>query len=188
MTSGSVQLRWPRDAQHRAFLAGLGLLNQAPSLTRQDLLALHTRLLPPTNPSRGRFRDAPVRIRFHGVTHWQPPAAADAVERVTGTLDRASRAVADGCRGDPMKAAAARAWSEITELHPFADGNGRVARSVASWMLVNGGYALLMDPGLYCHARRDEYFLALDSKAQDPALWRGFFDGVVGHCFRRAPE
>jgi hypothetical protein len=54
-------------------------------------------------------------------------------------------------------------------------------------MLIKGGYALLMDPGLYCHARRAEYFLALDSKVQDPGPWRAFFDGVVGHCFRKAP-
>jgi hypothetical protein len=51
-----------------------------------------------------------------------------------------------------MKAAAARAWFEITDLHPFGDGNGQVARSVASRMLIRGDYALVMDPGLCCHA------------------------------------
>lgn len=187
MTVASVQLRWDRASQHRAFLAGLGLLDRSPALTLDVLLALHTILLPPGNPCRGRFRDSPIQIRFNGVTHWQPPTAADAIERVAGTLDRITLEVFDGLRGEPMKAAAARAWFEITDLHPFGDGNGRVARSVASWMLIRGGYALLMDPGLYCHARRAAYFLALDSKVLDPRPWRAFFDGIVEYCFRKAP-
>jgi fido (protein-threonine AMPylation protein) len=87
-----------------------------------------------------------------------------------------------------MKAAAAQAWFEITDLHPFGDGNGRVARSVASWMLIRGGYALLMDPGLCCHPRRDAYLWALDSKVLEPTPWHTFFDGVVEYCFRKAPE
>ena len=179
-----VQLRWDRARQHRAFLAGLGLLDEAPALTSEVLLALHTVLLPPTNPACGRFRDAPVAIRFNGVAWWQPPDAADAVRRVAATLDRANDAVAEGQRGEAMMAAAATAWFEITDLHPFGDGNGRVARSVASWMLVRGGYALLMDPGLYCHARREEYFRALDSRVRDPTRWQEFFERVVSHCFR----
>jgi Fic family protein len=188
MTAGSVQLRWDRASQHRAFLAGLGLLDRAPTLTLDVLLALHTVLLPPSNPYCGHFRDSPIQIRFNGVTHWQPPAAAEAIERTADTLARITLEVSDGRRGEPMKTAAARAWFEITDLHPFADGNGRVARSVASWMLIRGGYALLMDPGLYCHPRRVAYFRALDSKVLDPRPWRTFFDGIVEYCFRKAPE
>jgi Fic family protein len=187
VNTAPVQLRWDHASQHRAFLAGLGLLDNEPVLTLDVLLALHTILLPPSNPARGRFRDAPIQVRFNGVTHWVPPDATEAAARTTVTLERINGVVAAGERGDSMKAAAAVALWEITDLHPFADGNGRVARSVAAWMLTRGGYALLMDPGRYCHERRAEYFRALDSKVLDPAPWRAFFDGLVAWCFRRVP-
>lgn len=188
IASAPVQLRWHGEAQHRAFLASLGLLDREPELTLDSMLALHRAVLPPTHPYRGRFRDTPIQIRFNGVTHWCPPPAPIAIERTAEALERVNGAIASGCRGPAMREAAGRALWEITDLHPFADGNGRVARSVASWMLTRGGHALLMDPGIYCHQRQADYFRALDSKRLDPTPWSRFFAELVGYCFREAPR
>lgn len=181
---GPVQLRWDRAGQHGAFLAGLRLLNRAPRLDLETLLELQTVLLPPSNPARGRYRDAPIQVRFNGVTHWRPPPPEEAVRLTAGTLERVNAAISSRLTGGAMKACAARALFEITDVHPFEDGNGRVARLVASWMLTRGGYALLMDPGLYCHERRDAYYHALDSKRLDTRPWTQFFEELVAHCFR----
>jgi Fic family protein len=180
-----VQLRWHRTRQHAAFLAGLRLLNHAPELTMGVLLALHTILLPPSHPDRGRFREGPIKVRFNGVARWEPPTATEALRLTEQTAGWINAAVSEGLHPETARASAARALFEITDIHPFCDGNGRVARSIASWLLIRGGYALLMDPGVYCHDRRDDYYRALDSNNLDPAVWRDFFDELVGYCFRR---
>jgi hypothetical protein len=95
MTAAYMQRRWDRASQHRAFQGGLGLLDPAPVLTLDVLLALHAVLMPQSNPCRGRFRDSPIQIRFDGVTHRQPPTAAEAVERTTPTLDRITLEMSD---------------------------------------------------------------------------------------------
>jgi Fic family protein len=179
-----VQLHWSAADQHAAFLGGLRLLNHTRRLSLDALLELHVILLPPTNPQRGRFRDQPIQVRFNGVTHWRPPLAVEAVERTASTLERVNTVMAAGLVPETARGCAARALFEITDLHPFADGNGRVARSVASWILIRGGFALLMDPGIYCRRRVDDYYRALDSKRLDPTLWEQFFDEMVGYCFR----
>jgi Fic family protein len=185
VTGAPVQLRWHRGRQHAAFLEGLRLLNHAPELTMDVLLSLHTILLPPSHPDRGRFRDGPIKVRFNGVARWKPPPASEALGLTERTAGWVNAAVGQGLDPETAKANAARALFEITDVHPFRDGNGRVARSIAGWLLIRGGYALLMDPGVYCHDRRDDYYRALDSNNLDPAVWRGFFDELVGYCFRR---
>ena len=45
----------------------------------------------------------------------------------------------------------------VSEIHPFADGNGRVARVMMNAELVNGGMSKIIIPTVY----RDDYLLAL---------------------------
>jgi Fic family protein len=175
--------RWDLATQHRAFLGGLGLLDRAPALTSDVLLALHEMLLPPTNPHRGRFRTGPTKVWWNGVGR-EKPDPATALALTQQTLQRINLEIRAGLSGAVAKSSAARAHLDITDAHPFGDGNGRVARSVAAWILWRGGYALLMDPGLHCHQRNGEYYRAVASHCVDPRPWERFFDQLVERCFR----
>ncbi len=149
------------------------------------LLALHTVLLPPSHPRRGTFRDGPLVVRFNGVIQWRPPPAEEALRRTEQTLDWVNACVRNGMTADRALDRAARVLFEITDLHPFPDGNGRVARTLATWLMLQGGWALLMDPGIYCHERREDYYRALDSHSLDPTLWPRFFGELADYCFVR---
>ncbi len=192
MTSGATQrpaptvrLRRDRADQHRALLRSLRVLGRAPVLTLELMLELHTVLLPPSHPDRGRFRDGPVSVRFNGIVQWVPPPAEVALARTQASLDRVAAALAAGLEGEAAVDVAGRILFAITDLHPFPDGNGRVARALATWVLLQGGWALLMDPGIYCHDRRAEYYRALDSHSRDPTLWPRFFAELTAFCFVR---
>lgn len=45
----------------------------------------------------------------------------------------------------------------VTEVHPFDDGNGRIARIMMNAELVNGGSSKIIIPTVY----REDYMLAL---------------------------
>jgi fido (protein-threonine AMPylation protein) len=84
--------------------------------------------------------------------------------------------------------------SEIVYLllhaHPFADGNGRVARAMGTWVLLREGYELSSDVRLFCHERRERYFEAVSAREESPHRsepWTQFFEELVGHCFTLAP-
>jgi Fic family protein len=177
-----IQLRWDRAGNHSALLASLRLLNQACELDMPVLLSLHEILLPPSHPYRGRFRDSPLVVRFNGIVHWRPPPADEALRLMRATLVWINTSVKEGVTGD-ARDCAARVLFQTTDIHPFFDGNGRVARTLATWLLIKGGYALLMDPGSYCHQHRTAYYKALDSHSLDPTLWPKFFSQMVDYCF-----
>ena len=185
MSTTTVQLRWNRAAQHRALLRSLQLLNGTSELTMASLLALHEILLPPTHPDRGLFRDGPLVVRFNGIVQWIPPPVEETLRRTQETLDWVNACSREGLTPERAQDRAARVLFEITDLHPFRDGNGRVARALATWLMLGGGWALLMDPGLYCHARVGNYYRALDSHNVDPALWPRFFAELTDYCFVR---
>ena len=102
------------------------------------LLALHDRVLGGRYESgAGRFRTGPVQI-VHAKTGrvvFEPPPA----EEVTG-------AVAQVCglamRKSAEHPAILAAWLHVAlaSVHPFRDGNGRVARVVASLAIYRGGF------------------------------------------------
>ena len=97
----------------------------------------------------GGFRDHHVRIGPHRTT----AAPEDVAALVEETCGRAG----DGA--EPTLLAAARLHMELTLIHPFQDGNGRIARLAASVMLMAAGYRStlltaveqhpLVDPGAY---------------------------------------
>jgi fido (protein-threonine AMPylation protein) len=122
-------------------------------------------------------------VRFNGIVQWRPPPAIEALRLMRATLAWINSRVREGVTGTDARDCAARVLFQITDIHPFFDGNGRVARTLATWLLIKGGYALLMDPGSYCHQHRVAYYKALDSHSLDPTLWPKFFAQMVDYCF-----
>lgn len=103
------------------------------------IIAVHDRILAGNwAAGAGRFRDGPTYV-VNSDTHevvFEPPNA----ERVPELVDSACNAMQ---RGHEHPAIAA-AWIHvaIAAIHPFRDGNGRVARALASLAMHRGGFKL----------------------------------------------
>jgi hypothetical protein len=93
----------------------------------------------------GSFKQTPNRA---GDTHFVDPAY------VRGTLRKGMELYAD--LGAGLQRAIFLMFL-ITEVHPFVDGNGRIARIMMSAELISAGRSTIIIPTVY----RDDYLLAL---------------------------
>jgi Fic/DOC family len=94
------------------------------------------RLLAPSASKVGRVRSAPAMVLLGSkVVYRAPdqPVARLQVGRLLRWLGRTAQSV------HPLPRAA-EAWARLNIAHPFTDGNGRVARALATWILVSAGY------------------------------------------------
>ena len=107
-------------------------------ITVEGILRLHrllmAGLLPPTHV--GAFKRSRNVIMSAGRVVYEPPgpgAAGPGTEALVQWLEAATRSA------HPIIASAC-AHYEIARLHPFLDGNGRVARALATWVLYHRGF------------------------------------------------
>lgn len=107
-------------------------------ITVDGILRLHrlvtTGLLPPAQV--GAFKRSRNVIMSAGRVVYEPPgpgAAAPGTEALAQWLEITANAT------HPIIASAC-AHYEIARLHPFLDGNGRVARALATWVLYHWGF------------------------------------------------
>ncbi|MGD1056122.1 MAG: Fic family protein [Solirubrobacteraceae bacterium] len=124
------------------------------------LREVHRRIMrgrPETGP--GDYKETANRA---GMTHFVHP------ELVTGTLREGFTAYQTLAAGLPR---AIYAMFLVAEVHPFTDGNGRVARMLMNAELSAAGLCRVMVPMSY----RDEYMSALRALSQNDnpiPLWR----------------
>ena len=136
----------------------------------------------------GRLRDGAAVVRLDGLP-WlvAPPAAA--ARRDTEILVAALSARL--AEHPPVSASmlAADALAILTDLHPFPDGNGRVARALATWLLVRAGYRLKPELTLdeFFRPRQQDCFRALRYHESDPLTWHRFFQSAVSETFILPP-
>lgn len=150
---GAIPLDRPKDAHD--ILGTFDLVSDPTSRARtpssaEDLLSLlsdsHARIMagrPEEQP--GQFKTRPNRA---GNTEFVAPT------RVTGTLTRGFEHYLALDAGFPR---AAFLMFLIAEVHPFGDGNGRVARALANAELTSAGQQRLVIPIVF----RDDYLAAL---------------------------
>lgn len=139
-------------------------------------------VVPPSNPHRGVLRDRPAVIVLNGKLHNELPDVAEVPSLVNHALQRLNAAIESGAaRSDPTGVASDVA-SRLLAAHPFVDGNGRVARAVANWILERAGYRLTRDPQVFCRARQIEYFNVLAARPGFQS-WNGFFQDLVADCY-----
>jgi hypothetical protein len=105
------------------------------------LREVHARLL-----GDGAYRSGGIRIGNREVGH---PPAADVPGMVRTSLARA----ADGTEPAPL--AAARLHLELALIHPWADGNGRTARLMSSFVLMRAGHRSTLLTAVEQHTRHD---------------------------------
>jgi len=122
----------------------------------------------------GKYRDVQVYIR--GAGHVPPPPSS---------VKELMKDFVEGVNGNPAKlppvAHAAVSHADFESIHPFVDGNGRVGRLLANWMLMRAGY-----PPIIIEVReRKKYFRLLeDAQARDnpvPLIW--FFKNKLNKAY-----
>jgi len=115
--------------------------------------------------------------------HYEAPAATRLEQEMTRFLEWAN--AADG--GDAvLRAGVAHLW--FVTIHPFDDGNGRIARAIADWQLArseNSGQRFYSMSAQIRH-ERSEYYEILEQTQKgtlDITAWLEWFLGCLGRAF-----
>lgn len=193
-TRSEQELAGYRDAQD--YLFG----NDWQPLNVGLLLHLHRLLFAHTAGPGGQFKsadnlvvdrspDGEVTVRFR-------PVPATATEfYLTELVDRYEATTAEG-RHHPVLLVGLFAL-DLLVIHPFEDGNGRVARALTGALLTDAGYTapryVSLEQAIADSA--DAYYQALldsthgwhDDRA-DPWPWLGYFTGILAEAYRQFTE
>ena len=163
-------------------------------LTAERLFAWHAALFPTGRSGLypitvGAWRDpsaGPMQVVSGALgrerVHFQAPAA----ERVAPEMERFFAWFNGSATLDPvLKAAVAHFW--FVTIHPFADGNGRIARAIADMALARGDGTpeRFYSMSARIAAERKEYYLQLESAQRgstDITAWIAWFIS----CLERA--
>ncbi len=117
---------------------------------------------------------------------FQAPHAA----RVPEEMDRFLTWFNAPSREDPViRAALAHLW--FVTIHPFEDGNGRIARAIADMALAraDGHSERFYSMSAQIEAERDDYYAALESSQKgdlEITAWMAWFLGCLGRSLARA--
>lgn len=136
------------------------LVDLKKTISGQDLLELHRLILDKIYPEfAGRYRT--MQVYIEGSAHVPPPAKEvprlmEGVIRELGSKDQKTKAVIS----------ASKVHYLLTKIHPFADGNGRLARLLLNLRLMRSGFP----PTILRKTERRAYYAALE-KADDGDLY-----------------
>lgn len=134
---------------YQAFDTVLKWVEEKKPLTEDALKDLHEILV------RGIFQGGTYRnvnIQIYGATH-QPPDNVKVYDRMAKYFDKLEHFEGN------MIEKAVYAHAALAKIHPFLDGNGRLARLVMNYYLLKGGYLAISIP----LAERDEYIKHLET-------------------------
>lgn len=156
-------------------------------LSLDTLARVHALAVGPTSAGAGQLRIKPAGIRLRGAVTFRAPPAHEARNQTFSYLrDLSTELQAPESARHPA-ALGAEAVARLTSSHPFADGNGRVARAVAAWLLLRAGFRQRGNAslGVYLEARLDEQFSALRNVQASPWGWHQLFCDAVLATFAR---
>src|SRR5579872_810869 len=170
------------------------------ALTIDRLRGWHASLFPTGRGSTRRLRagvwrddhDGPMQVvsgaMGHERVHFEAPAAGRLETEVQTFLDRFNE---DGhTTMDPvMKAGLAHLW--FATIHPFDDGNGRIARAIADLALARAqqGPRRFYSMSAQIRQERDAYFEILERTQKntlDITLWMEWFLACLGRAIDAA--
>jgi cell filamentation protein len=127
--------------------------------TAQDICTMHRRWLEGIYEWAGRCRQVNL---FKGGF---PFAAAAQIERLMAGLEEGALMRNTPCRSgalDAIARALAEVHVELLLIHPFRDGNGRIARVLAILMGLQAGLPVLQFSSM-TGGRREDYFAAVQA-------------------------
>lgn len=174
--------------------------NHAAPLTDERLFAWHAALFPTgrsgmTKIIVGAWRDAasgPMQVVSGPIgretVHYEAPAAP----RLDAEMAAFIAWFNDDVSLDPvLKAAVAHLW--FVTIHPFADGNGRVARAVADMMLARseGSPQRFYSMSAQIRLERKDYYAILERTQKgglDITAWLQWFLGCLDRAFDGAEQ
>lgn len=175
------------NAEHMPF--SVNVVKQLHSVLSRYVSDPGGRFKPVDNDIVERRPDGTVRVRFRTV-----PAVAtnQAMDDLVAGFDQAI----DGESKEPL-VVAPLAILDFLCIHPFRDGNGRIARLLTLLLLYRFGYQV----GRYISLERDieeskeTYYEALERSSQrwheaehDPIPWLGYFWGMLLRAHRELED
>ena len=179
-----------RDAQDYLFQASWKPLNVG------LLLHLHKLLFAHTATEGGRFKTADNLVVDRGpagdiTIRFRPVSAMDTPFYVAELVDRYNAQAVAG-RHHPVLLIGLFAL-DLMVIHPFEDGNGRVARAVTNALLIDAGYTVSRYVSLEqaIAESADDYYHALLNSTHgwhegqiDPWPWLHYFVGLLAAAYR----
>jgi fido (protein-threonine AMPylation protein) len=179
-----------RESEARLALRAADILEDAlvkSELSLDTLARVHALSLGPTCARAGQLRERSARIRWCGVITFHAPAVDVARSQASGfLLDLSDELQASDLARHPA-ALGAEAIARLTSSHPFGDGNGRVARAVAAWLLLRAGFRQRPEAslGVNLETYLGEQFSTLRNVQASPWGWHQLFYDVVKAAFTR---
>lgn len=166
-------------------------------LSEERLFGWHALLFPPGRGGMRRvvvgvWRDdaqGPMQVVSgpvgHERVHYQAPSASRVAAETSRFLTWANDG--DGDQTDPvLKAALAHLW--FVTIHPFDDGNGRIARAIADWQLARseGSAQRFYSMSARIQKERNDYYAILERTQKgslEVTAWLDWFLGCLGRAF-----
>lgn len=169
--------------------------NYAQPLTKERLFGWHMSLFPAPKASikAGSWRDdskGPMQVVSGAIgrerVHFEAPAANRLEHEMTTFLDGANRA---GDIDPLLRAAKAHLW--FVTIHPFDDGNGRIARAISDWALARSENRARRYFSMSAQIRleRKTYYEFLESAQKgtlDITAWMTWFLGCLDRAIAGA--
>ena len=195
VTLPGVERGGSRESEARAELMLDATRHWEMPLTRERLASWHAALFPSgwsglRRIRTGKYRkDAEVPMQVvsrHGVgerVHFEAPPAA----RVQGEMESFLGWVNGDNGGTPTLVRAALAHLRFLTIHPFEDGNGRLARAVTEWLLARGERSGMRFYSMSARIQKEkeDYYRELETAQRgtmDATRWVLWFTG----CHTRA--
>ena len=177
-------------------------LHAEPVLTYDFVLEAHRRMFFATKGEfAGRIKNKEVRIHWHnndGVLIDVPTISADKAEEfLRGLCDRTNKMfkIAHESAEASFLLSAAEFACDFLAIHPFVDGNGRLARLLSTYLLERGGYnfSRIYPLDQIVLDSRASYYESLNSSQrywhtdkEDLTPWINYFVGAVFEQWERA--
>ncbi|HYE62293.1 MAG TPA: Fic family protein [Phycisphaerales bacterium] len=152
--------KWPTEAGRRQSADLLvGVIKQGVDIAPAEVAQLHALLCPTLRPPAvpGMVQDPEVLRDSRGKwrRHMVLVIDGEGVRKDTAPVDRVLPSIAEAIRanaaaraaGVPALVRAAWVLHALGVIHPFYDGNGRLARTLASAVMIRaGGFPLMLPP------------------------------------------
>lgn len=120
--------------------------------TESDIKSLHHHLFQPMSPAQaGKYRETPIIVTGSSFIFPGPGEVAELMKDFAGKLPDLKK------KHHPV-VYSAMAHANFVRIHPFTDGNGRIARLLMNVILFGAGYPVTVIPPV----RRVEYIDALE--------------------------
>jgi cell filamentation protein len=172
------------EQQLRALAELVDRYDREHRFTAEDVRGIHRTWLGPVYGWAGEYRK--VNLYKGGF----PFAMAEQVPRLMAEFEREVLGKNTPCLGGTIEQVAralAVVHTELILIHPFRDGNGRVARMLASLMALQAGLPAL-DFGGIKGRKRQEYFAAVQAGTdRDYFPMERVFTSVIRRTSRRRP-